>query len=183
MRVFVGFSLLAVLALGSNAVAENDSGETKLIANLTSDDPRLVTNALDDLAARPSTNAMAVARKLLSDPRPFVRKKAVRVLCAMHAPLDPDEIKAICRMLNSYDQSEAENALKALRDLNAPETIPEITPLLKSSHKALVRDACRTLAVLGNKDQIPLIEPLLNHPDPGVQADARSAIASLQTKN
>jgi HEAT repeat protein len=193
------FSFLALLAIGSNAVGESpkgaqsnkaivsgdNSGEAKLIADMASDDPRKVLNALDDLAEKPNpgTNLIATARKLLPDPRPSVRKKAARALGAIHAQLDQNDIKAIRRMLKSYDQSEAGEALKALRGLKAPETIPEITPLLKSAHKVLVRDACRTLAVLGNKDLIPLIEPLLKHSDADVRIDAQSAITALRAKN
>jgi HEAT repeat protein len=167
------------------AVTVDGPGEARMIAGMASDDPRKVLNALGDLEEKqnPGTNAIAAARKLLLDPRPFVRKKAARVLGAIHAPLDQREIETIAQMLRSYDQSEVDDALKALRDLKASETIPKITPLLKSAHKLLVRDACRALAVLGNKDLIPLIEPLLNHSDGDVRIDARSAIATLRAKN
>src|SRR6185295_13777949 len=109
-----------------------DSSEAKLIASLAADDPRIVLNALDDLQEKkePGTNAIAAVRKLLPDPRPAVRKKAARVLGELHAPVEPDDIKIICRMLKSYDPAEASDGLKALRGLNARETVPEITPLL-----------------------------------------------------
>jgi HEAT repeat protein len=158
--------------------------ESKIIAGLSSSDPRAVLNALDDVQEQqhPGTNALAAARKLLGDPRPSVRKKAARVLGELHAPVDKDDLSAICRMLKSYDPSEADDALKALRGLNARETVPEITPLLKNSHPLLIRDACRTLAVLGNKDLITLIEPLLHHPIADVKTDAQAAIAALRDK-
>lgn len=198
-RVFVCLSLLASLAVGSNSLAGspdrarpnkapvsgNNSGEARVLADMASDDPRKVLNALDALEEKPNlgTNVIAAARKLLPDPRPSVRKKAARVLGVIHAQVDQDDIKAICRMLKSYDQAEVDDALRSLRGLSAPETIPEITPFLKDAHKLLVRDACRTLAVLGNKDLIPLIEPLLKHADADVRTDAKSAITALQAKN
>jgi HEAT repeat protein len=163
----------------------NDPAESKLIADMASDDTRKVLNALDGLEGKPDagTNVILAARKLLPDPRPVVRKKAARVLGAIHAPLDGADLKAICRMLKSYDKSEADDALKALRGLEASETIPEIIPLLKSPHDLLVRDACRTLAVLGSKEQIPVIEPSLKHSNSDVRIDAQSAITTLQAKN
>jgi len=152
---------------------------------MAADDPRKVLNALDDLEGKPNpgTNAIAAARKLLSDPRPSVRKKAARVLGTIHTPLSQDDLKAIYRMLKSYDTSEVDEALKALRDLNVPDAVPEITPLLKNPHDLLVCDACRTLAVLGTKELIPLIEPLLKHPHADVRTNARLAIAALAKRN
>lgn len=141
-------------------------------------------NALDDIQekAHAETNVVSAVRKLLPDSRPSVRQKAARVLGALHAPVGHDDLKAICTMLKSYDQREADSALKALRGLDAAEAIPDITPLLKSSYPLLVRDACRTLAVLGGKDQIPLIKPLLQHRDKDVRKDAETAIATLEAK-
>lgn len=198
-RVSFCLSFLTFLAIASTAVAADpkgagskpavvsgaDSGEARLIADMASDNPKKVLNALDDLEEKPNpgTNVIAAARKLLPDARPAVRKKAARVLGAIHAQVNQDDLKAICRMLKSYDKSEADEALKALRGLQAPETIPEITPLLKSPHDLLVRDACRTLAVLGTRELIPSIEPLLNHPNGDIRMDARSAITALQSRN
>jgi HEAT repeat protein len=155
-----------------------------MMADLASPDPRVVLNALGDIQDQQhsSTNTIAVVRRLLSDPRPSVRRKAARVLGEIHAPVDKDDLGAICRMLKSYDPAEADDALKTLRALNARETVPEITPLLKSSRALLIRDACRTLAVLGNKDLIPLIEPLLQHPVADVKKEAQAAIAALRDK-
>ncbi len=198
-QLFVWCLLLTFIAVASNAKAADakgngskpvlasgaDAGEARLIAGLAADDPRKVLNALDDLAEQPNpgTNAIAAARKLLSDPRPALRKKAARALGAIHAQVDQADLKAIYRMLKSYDKAEADEALKALRGLHAPEAVPEITPLLKSSHNLLVRDACRTLAVLGTKELIPAIEPLLKHPNADVRTDAQSAITALQKRN
>src|ERR1051325_4491571 len=149
VQVWVCAAFLASLAVGSKAMAASpkggganhaalpaDPGEARMIAEMASNDPHKVLKALADLEEKqnPGTNAIGAARKLLSDPRPAVRKKAARVLGAIHAPLDQDEIKTICRMLKSYDPSEADDALKALRDLKVSEAIAEITPLLKSAH-------------------------------------------------
>jgi HEAT repeat protein len=186
---FLGPNAMAQNSKGAQSkivpVSPNNSGEDRLIADMASDNPRKVLNALDDLQEKPNsgTNVIAAARKLLVDPRPSVRKKAARVLGEIHARVDRDDIKAICRMLKSYDKAEVSDALKALRGLNAAEAIPEITPFLKSNHKLLVRDACRTLAVLGNKDVVPLIEPLLKNADADVRTDAQFAITALRSKN
>ncbi len=189
---------LALFAVDSAATAQNskdsshfttpptvsDKAEARLIADLAADDSRKVLNALDELEAssRPGSNALLAARKLLPDPRPSIREKAARVLGALHADLNHNDIKAICRMLRSYDTHEADEALKALRGLNAAEAVPEIAPLLKSPQAALVRDACRTLAILGKKDLIPTIEPLLGDKRANIRKEAQDAIEKLRAK-
>jgi HEAT repeat protein len=191
--VCVAFFAVASAATGQKAgdsnhatapPAVNDKAEARFMADLAADDTRRVLNALDDLSAssRPGTNALLAVRRLLPDPRPTVREKAARVLGLLHADVDHDDLKAICRMLRSYDKHEASEALKALRGLKAAEAIPEITPLLKSPQEMLVRDACRTLAIIGNKDVIPSIEPLLQDKRDDVRKDAQDAIAALRAK-
>lgn len=169
-------------APGRPGASRSDSAEAKLIVEMRAEDPRRVLNALDDLAAfpNPSTNVIGVARQLLTDPQPSVRKKAARVLGVMHVAYSADDLKAICRMLKSHDRGEVGVGLRVLRDLKAREAVLEVTPLLKSNHIGVLRDACRTLAVLGSKEQIPLIQPLLNHTDEAVQQDAKLAIAALE---
>jgi HEAT repeat protein len=162
----------------------SDKAETKRMADLAVDDTRKVLNALDKVeeSPRPGTNALLAVRKLLSDPRPSVREKAARVLGALHADVNHNDIIAICRMLRSYDKHEADEALKALRGLNAAEAIPEIIPLLKSPQTPLVREACRTLATIGNKELIPSIEPLLDDKRADVRKEAQEAIIKLKAK-
>ncbi len=159
--------------------------EDQLIAALDSPQAKVVNDALLKLEKQypTSTKAFPKMKKLLTDNRSEVRRKAGRVFGALHADLDKEEIKLIAAMLKASDPQEQMDALKSLRGLKAPETVPDILPLLKSSAPNVVRDACRTLAVLGNKDTIPAIEPLLNDPNPAVKKDAQDAIYQLKNKS
>src|SRR5262249_31327751 len=130
-----------------------------------------------------STKAFPTIKKLLTDSRPKVRRKAARVLGVLHAEVDDQNLKDICAMLKASDMREQMDALISLRGLKAQSTVPEIVPLLKSPTPNVIRDACRTLAVLGNKDLIPSIEPLLTHPDKRVETDAQDAIFKLKAKS
>ncbi len=179
-----GLSVLMLVAeLQTSGLAAPRTEET-LIKDLSSRLPVTVLSALKALETEHpnSTNAHSAIKKLLSDKRPTVRRKAARVLGAVHAPVDQNDINYICAFLKSSNDSEVEDGLLALRGLNVPQVVPEILPFLKSSNTHLVRDACRALAVLGNKDTIVLIEPLLKHPEAAVKKDAENAIASLRSK-
>lgn len=159
--------------------------EAELIAELASPKESKVTDALLKLEKQfpASTNAFATIKPLLKDPRPKVRRKAARVLGALHAELDEAHIKDICALLKSTDVDEITDGLKALRGLKAPSAVAEVKPFLKHANTHLIRDACRTLAVLGNKDLIPDIQPLLSHAQPAVQKDALDAINTLRSKS
>ena len=122
-------------------------------------------------------------KKLLTDPRLKVQRKAARVLGVLHAPVDQTDINNICTLLKSTNTDTITDGLKALRGLTAPSAVPDILPLLDHSNSHIIRDACRTLAVLGNKDLIPKIEPLLKNPQPAVQKDAQDAIMALRSKS
>ena len=176
--------MLAMLAIASPVLAAEKS-EDHLIADLASPKEAVVTTALLKLEKGypTSTKAFPTMKKLLTDSRSAVRRKAARVLGALHADVDQTDIKAITALLKGTSAEEITDGLKALRGLKAPEAVPEITPFLKHANTHLIRDACRTLAVLGNKDLIPSIEPLLKHPEPAVQKDALDAIATLRSKS
>ena len=181
-----GFAWVASLALLAMAPPAKAAGaEDELIQKLASPMAQTVTEALQQLEKKypTSTKALPTIKNLLIDSRASVRRKAARVLGSLHAEVDHDNIKAICKLLQASDVAEITDGLKALRGLKAADAVPEITPFLKHSNTHLVRDACRTLAVLGNKDLIPSIEPLLNHKEPAVQKDAQDAIAVLRAKS
>lgn len=187
-RSFIGAFLLAFLGLTMAPVslhAKAPKSEDELIADLASPKENEVTGALQKLEKEYPTSAKALPaiKKLLTDSRMKVRCKAARVLGALHADVNGDDIKAICALLKAKDTKEVEEGLKALRGLKAPGAVPEILPVLKSADTHNVRDACRTLAILGSKDVIPSIEPLLNHSDPAVQKDAKDAIFKLSEKS
>ena len=179
---FVGLVSVAMLSLPFPAQAKD--AEDKLIADLSSKSEQTVVETLLAIEKQypTSTKAFPTIKKLLTDPREKVRRKAARVLGVLHADVDEQNIKDICAMLKASDPREQMDALISLRGLKAESTIPEILPLLKSTTPNVIRDACRTLAVLGNKDVIPSIEPLLTHPDKKVQADAQDAIYKLKAK-
>ena len=181
-RVFIGASLLSLFALAAPVIAAEKT-EDQLIADLDSPKASVVTSSLLKLEKDypSSTKALPKIKKLVTDNRPEVRRKAARVLGALHADLTSDELKSIVAMLKG-DGAEQMDALKALRGLKAQSTIPDILPLLKSPTPNVIRDACRTLAVLGDKSTVASIEPLLSHPNAAVKKDAQDAIFALKNK-
>lgn len=183
-RSLVGMLALAVLAFSQTISSAAPPTEAALIANLASPKEGTVTSALQSLEKEypTSTNAFPTMKKLLTDPRDKVARKAARVLGSLHAPVDATDIKNICALLKSTDLDTITDGLKALRGLDAPSAVPDIVPLLDHANSHIVRDACRTLAVIGNKDLIPKIEPLLKSPDKAIQKDAQDAIVALKAK-
>jgi HEAT repeat protein len=182
-QMLIVTSSLFILSL-SMSVQAGPVSETELITELSSPQVSTVTSALLKLEKQypTSTNALPAARKLLTDTRPMVQRKAARYLGAVHAKVDETDLKIICALLTSADPKTVMDGLKALRGFEAPQTVPQILPCLKNSDPFVMRDACRTLAVLGNKDVIPAIEPLLTHPNKAVQKDAQDAIFTLRNK-
>lgn len=182
-RTLVGALVLALFALASPLVAAEKT-EDQLIKELDSPNAEIVARAMLLLEKQfpTSTKALPTIKKLLTDQRPAVRRKAGRVLGALHSEVDQTDIKNICAMLKATDPQEVIDALKSLRGLKAPSAVPEMLPLLAAGTPNVIRDACRTLAVLGNKDTIPSIEPLLNHANPAVKKDAQDAIFQLKSK-
>jgi HEAT repeat protein len=184
-RWILAGALMSLVLNTSTPLYAATADEDKLIADLSSPNEPVVTKALLKLEKQypTSTKPFPAAKKLLTDSRPMVQRKAARYLGALHAKLDSAEIDSVCAFLKSSDPKVVMDGLKTLRGLEAPQTVPQIIPCLKNSDPYVMRDACRTLAVLGNKDAIPSIEPLLQNPNPKVQKDAQDAIHALQTKS
>jgi HEAT repeat protein len=183
-KVFVGALLAALLAVAYSPLTASAKSEDEYIADLASPKEGVVTGALLKLEKEypTSTKALPTIKKLLTDSRDTVRRKAARVLGALHADVSAEDIKNICALLKGAESREQMDGLIALRGLKAADAVPEILPLLKSTTPNVIRDACRTLAVLGGKDVIPAIEPLATHPEPKVQKDAKDAIFLLKSK-
>jgi HEAT repeat protein len=162
--------------------------EAELIQDLApANSEEVITHALGKLedlhkADISRTNGIPAMKKLLTDSRSSVRRKAARVLGVIHAPMDRAEIDQVCQLLKSDDWKERVDGLKSLRGLDASRAVPQILPLLHDSQENVVRDSCRTLAVLGNKGDISSIEPLLNNPNKAIAKDAYDAIALLRIK-
>jgi HEAT repeat protein len=186
-RGFIGLLVLAVLALTwvpGSLQAGSPKTEDELIVDLGSPKVRVVTAALQQLEKNypTGTKALPVIKKLLTDSRPAVVRKAARVLGAIHADVSSDDIKNICALFNSTDKHEIMDGLIALRGLKAQSAIPQILPLLNNPDSNVKRDSCRTLAVLGDSSLIPSLKPLLTYPDLAVQKDAADAISILKEK-
>jgi len=185
-RSFIGMLVLAVLAitLAPLLLQASPPTEDELIVDLASPKVGVVINALQKIEKLypTTTKALPAIKKLLSDPRPKVQRKAARVLGAINADVDSTDIQNICTLLKSADVDTVIDGLKALRGLKAQSAIPEILPLLKNVNKNVIRDSCRTLAVLGDSSLIPSIKPLLTYPDLAVQKDAADAISILKEK-
>lgn len=175
----ITFTTTSLLAAGKKAKTEED-----LIAELAGPNADKVANAMLQLEKQypTSTKAFPEIKKLLTDPREKVRRKAGRVLGALHAEVGDADLKNICAMFKATDPQEVMDALKSLRGLKAESTVPEILPLLQNANIGIVRDACRTLAVLGNKSNVAALEPLVKHKDEKVQKDAQDAIFQLNAK-
>ena len=183
-------SFIVALALGVLTFATSPlqsaklKTEDELIAELAGPNEDKVADAMLKLEKQfpTSTKAFPEIKKLLKDPREKVRRKAARVLGALHAEVSETDLKNITAMFKATDPQEVMDALKSLRGLKAESTSPEIVPLLQNPNVGVIRDACRTLAVLGNKSHIAAIEPLLNHADAKVKKDAQDAIFALKAK-
>jgi HEAT repeat protein len=183
-RSFIGALLLAFISTTLSLRAAEKT-ESQLIADLSSPKDSTVTSALLHLEKQypASTNAFPAIKKLLTDPRESVRRKAARVLGSLHADVDSTDLNNICQLLKSTDKHEVTDGLIALRGLQAQSTVPQIVPLLKGNDENILRESCRTLAVIGDKSNISDIQPLLNFPDARVQKDAMDAIALLKAKS
>ena len=186
-RSFIGMLVLAVLAMTLAPLllqARPPKTEDELITDLASPKEKVVTVALQQLEKNYPTSAKALPeiKKLLTDSRPAVVRKAARVLGAINADVSKTDLNNICELLKATDKWTVIDGLQSLRGLKAQSTIPQILPLLKNADKNIIRDACRTLAVLGDKSLIPSIKPLLTYPDLGVQKDAADAIGILKEK-
>lgn len=184
-RSFIVGLALGVFALTTSPLLAKAKTEDQLIAELAGPNEDKVANALLQLEKQypTSTKAHPEIKKLLTDPREKVRRKAGRVLGAVHAEVNDTDLKNITAMFKASNPQEVMDALKSLRGLKAQSTVPEILPLLQNAHVGIVRDACRTLVVLGNKNHVAAIEPLLKHPDTKVQKDAQDAIFALKAKS
>lgn len=174
---FLALVIAVLSACGTRATSD-------IVADLESPDAEVVVEALLDFERQHPGDATLLghAKRLVTDHRPTVRRKAARVLGAINAAVEPQTVDQIARMLSAGDRDEVVDALKALRQLPAQRAVPGILPLLRRSDPHIVRDACRTLAVLADRTAIPAIEPLLRHPDEAVRRDAEAAIARLRAK-
>lgn len=192
MKIMTKRSFIIALMLGVYALTNITSSaadkklltEDELIVELSGPNEDKVANAMLQLEKRfpTGTKALPTIKKLLTDPREKVRRKAVRVLGVLHAEVDATDLKNITAMFKAANSLEVIDALKGLSGLKAESTIPEILPLLQNPTRNVVRDAIRAIASLGNKSHIPAIEPLLKHADAAVQKDAKDAIFALQKK-
>ena len=192
MKSMTKRSFLIALMLGAaifttstlSAADKKLLNEDELIAELAGPNEDKVANAMVQLEKRfpAGGKALPAIKKLLTDPREKVRRKAVRVLGVLHAEVDATDLKNITAMFAAKNPLEVIDALKGLIGLKAESTIPEILPLLRNPTRNVVRDAVRTMASLGNKSHIPSIEPLLQHSDAAVKKEAADAIFALQKK-
>ncbi|MGC3958769.1 MAG: hypothetical protein QM813_12765 [Verrucomicrobiota bacterium] len=182
---FFALACGVVALAASPAFAAKVKTEDELIADLASPKESVVTGAMLKLEKEhpTSTKWQPEVKKMLTDSRSAVRRKAGRVLGSVHAEVSDVDLKNITAMFSATDPQEAMDALKSLRGLKAESTLPQVVGLLQNAHVGIVRDALRTLAVLGNKSHVSNIEPLLKHADPKVQKDAQDAIFTLKAKS
>lgn len=176
--------LLAVLLVPSPVALAADKSEEELLALLDNPDEGKVTKAMLELERKHSDSEKAKAKisSMVRDPREKVRRKAARVLGAIHAKVDAKTLDGIAALLSEPGKDTVIDGLKALRSLAAGSTVPKIVPLLSSPDENIKRDACRTLAEIADKKVIPKIEPLLSDPNKKVVEDARKAISELKDK-
>jgi HEAT repeat protein len=175
-------SLVVISLLPSPALAAKT--EAEWIAQLASPDEGKVVSALQGLEKEypGSETARAKIIEMLEDSREKVRRKAARVLGALHAKVDKKVLAEITPLLTSPNKDTVIDGLKALRGLDAASTVPQILPLLANPDENIKRDTCRTLAEVADASAIPKIEPLLADPNKKVREDARDAIAKLKLR-
>src|SRR5215510_3073034 len=101
-RTLAGMIIASVLAIASPLLAKEKS-EDDLIAELSNPNADKVAEAMLQLEKKypTSTKAFPELKKLLTDPREKVRRKAGRVLGALHADVDSQNLKDICAMLKA----------------------------------------------------------------------------------
>lgn len=174
------FVVAAVFAMTLPLLAKPMT-EEQLLAGLASPTEKVALDALAHFEDDHSTSAEAMTKVkgLLTDSRPLVRQKAVRVLGAIHAQVSDTDLKNITSMFNG-DKREVMQALKGLRGLKAQSVASQLLPLLQNADNNIKRDACRTLAVIGDKSMVKDIEPLLKDKDKAVVEDAQKAINALK---
>lgn len=182
---FIALACGVVALATTPAFAAKVKTEDELIAELASPKESVVTAAMQKLEKEHplSPKWQPVVKKMLTDERSKVRRKAGRVLGVVHAEVSDADLKNITAMFKASDPQEVMDALKSLRGLKAQSTLPEVVALLKNANIGIVRDACRTVADLGNKSNVADIEPLLKHADAKVQKDAADAIFKLNAKS
>ncbi len=183
--VALALGVLALTTFTSGAAPKKGMTEDELIAELAGPNDEKVADAMLQLERQfpTSTKAIPTMKKLLTDPRAKVRRKAARVLGVLHAEVNATDIKAVVALLKATEPHEVMDGLIALRGLKATEALPEIVPLLHHTHLLVIGDACRTVGVLGTKDNIKDLEPLLQHADKKVQKEAQDAIYVLKAKS
>jgi HEAT repeat protein len=182
-RIFLGLIFTATVVASTSLMAAQKT-EEQLIADLDNPNPDKVASTMLAIEKQypTSTKTLPKIKSLLKDNRPKVRRKAARVLGALHAEVDQENLKDIVAIVKSNDPDEAMDGLKALRGLKAADVLPDVKACFENKTPNVVRDALRTTATLGKKSDIPSIEPLLKHLDPKVQKDAQDAIYALQNK-
>ena len=182
---FIALAGGAFVLATSPVLAAKVKTEDELIADLASPKEGVVTETMLKLEKQfpLSTKWHPEVKKMLTSNQPKVRRKAGRVLGAVHAEVSDADLKNIVAMFKASDPQEVMDALKSLRGLKAQSTLPEILPLLKHANLGIVRDACRTVGELGSKSNVADLEPLLKHADTKVQQDAADAIYKLKAKS
>jgi len=182
---FIALACGAFVLATSPVLAAKVKTEDELIADLASPKEAVVVETMLKLEKQfpLSTKWHPEVKKMLTSNQPKVRRKAGRVLGAVHAEVSDADLKNIVAMFKASDPQEVMDALKSLRGLKAQSTLPEILPLLKHANLGIVRDACRTVGELGSKSNVADLEPLLKHADTKVQQDAADAIYKLKAKS
>lgn len=184
-RFIIGLAVAALTFVSWSTYAGKAKTEEQLIADLAAPKEGVVTEALLKLEKEfpASTKWQPEVKKMLADPRETIRRKAGRVLGAVHAEVSDADLKNITAMFKGSNPQEVMDALKSLRGLKAQSTLPEILPLLQNPHAGIVRDALRTIATLGDKSHLPQVEALFSHADAKVKKDAQDAAFTLKSKN
>jgi len=153
-----GLAPIATAVLFSAHPALAGKSEAQLLTLLDSPDAGKVANAMEGLEENyPTEEAKAKIASMVTDPRVKVRRKAARVLGALHVRLDVGTVDSIALMLAEQEKDTVLDALKALHDLRASSTVPKILPLLTSPDANIKRDACRTLADIADN-----LDPSMN---------------------
>ena len=110
-------------------MAESNMDQEQLIRDLdAANSEGVIIRALMDLERSRVYDASPAMKKLLTDPRAPVRKKAAHAVGKLHLDVDESDIKALDAMLKADDPNEVEQSLKALRNLDAPSAVPEVLP-------------------------------------------------------
>jgi HEAT repeat protein len=155
--------------------------QTHALSDLSHEDPARRHDAIAVLERGTSAvNRQAVAR-LLEDPVPWVRTRAVDGLAAMG--VSEATAYLMDRLPREDDPTVATRVVEVLAESGAASCLPTVKEQVRSPHIAVRRAALIALRRLGSPADIPMAAAAIADPAPEVRAEALGALAAWGQAN